>query len=82
VAEGIEWVSTKRAAAYLGITPRTLYSMIDKGGLPAYRFGRVIRLKQSDLEAFVESLRIEPRTLGHLYPGGDDGGDDEPEEDE
>ena len=40
-----DWLSTQEAARRLGITPRTLYRFIDHGELPAYRFGRVIRLR-------------------------------------
>ena len=64
----IRWLSTAESARRLGITPRTLYRFIDEGQLPAYRFGRVIRLKQSEVEAFIEACRIEPGTLEHLYP--------------
>ena len=64
----IEWLSTKEAARRLGITPRTLYRFIDAGDLPAYRMGRVIRLQQTDVEAFIEQCRVEPGTLEHLYP--------------
>src|SRR5262249_41319426 len=42
------WVSTKAAAARLGVVPPTLYRLIDLGELPAYRFGRVIRLRLTD----------------------------------
>lgn len=66
--EGDEWLSTAEAGKAIGITPRTLYRFIDQGDLPAYRFGRVIRLKRSELDRFVESRRIEPGTLSHLYP--------------
>jgi len=51
-----------------GITPRTLYRFIDQGDIPAYRFGRVIRLKEDEVDSFIESCRIEPGTLEHLYP--------------
>ncbi|MDP8970222.1 MAG: helix-turn-helix domain-containing protein [Actinomycetota bacterium] len=61
-------MGTAEAARHLGLTTRTLYRLIDEGQLPAYKFGRVIRLKQSDVEAFVEQSRIEPGTLEHLYP--------------
>ncbi|MGQ0434810.1 MAG: helix-turn-helix domain-containing protein [Microthrixaceae bacterium] len=64
----IEWLSTQDAARRLGITPRTLYRFIDLGDLPAYRLGRVIRLKADDVDAFIESSRIEPGSLEHLYP--------------
>jgi excisionase family DNA binding protein len=64
----ITWLSTADAASRLGITPRTLYRFIDEGQLPAYRFGRVIRLKEDEVNSFIESCRIEPGTLEHLYP--------------
>ena len=62
----IRWLSTAESARRLGITPRTLYRFIDEGQLPAYRLGRVIRLKEAEVEAFIEACRIEPGTLEHL----------------
>ena len=67
-ASEITWLSTAAAAKRLGITPRTLYRFIDQGDIPAYRFGRVIRLKQDEVDAFIDQNRIEPGTLEHLYP--------------
>ena len=64
----IQWLGTAEAARYLGITPRTLYRLIDDGQLPAYKFGRVIRLKQADIESFIEASRVQPGSLEHLYP--------------
>lgn len=64
----VDWLSTADAAKALGITPRTLYRFINQGDLPAYRFGRVIRVKRVDVDAFIESSRIEPGTLDHLSP--------------
>lgn len=63
-----QWMSTKEAARHLGITPRTLYRIIDEGQLAAYQFGRVYRLKRSDVEAFIEASRVQPGSLRHLYP--------------
>ena len=65
---GDQWFGTADAAAYLGITPRTLYRFIDEGLLPAYRFGRVIRLQRGEVDAFIHRSRIQPGTLEHLYP--------------
>jgi len=64
----IRWLSTGDAAERLGITPRTLYRFIDEGQVSAYRFGRVIRLKATDVDVFIDACRIEPGTLEHLYP--------------
>lgn len=30
--------------------------------------GRVIRLKEDDLDSFLESTRVQPGELKHLYP--------------
>lgn len=68
MGEEIVWLSTQEAARRLGVTPRTLYRFIDVGDLPAYRLGRVIRLKADDVDAFIEASRIEPGSLEHLYP--------------
>jgi excisionase family DNA binding protein len=59
----IEWLNTNETARRLGITPRTLYRFIDDGKIPAYRFGRVIRLKESEVAEFIERSRIVPGTL-------------------
>lgn len=59
----ITWLNTNETARRLGITPRTLYRFIDDGKLPAYRFGRVIRLKESEVAEFIEDCRITPGTL-------------------
>jgi excisionase family DNA binding protein len=63
----------------LGLGGRTIYKLIDTGAFPAYRFGRVIRIRESDVEAFIESSRIEEGTLRYLYRGDEfyPGKDDE-----
>ena len=66
--ERINWMSTKEAAEHLGVTLRSLYRFIDEGTLPAYKFGRVIRLKEEDVNSFIEVCRIPPGSLDHLYP--------------
>jgi excisionase family DNA binding protein len=68
VAPETTWLSTQQAAERLGVTARTLYRFIDRGELPAYRMGRVIRLKAADVDDFIEASRIQPGTLEHLYP--------------
>ncbi len=68
MADPIQWMSTSEAADYLGVTLRTVYRFIDEGQLAAYKFGRVIRVKEQDVVAFVESARIKPGTLEHLHP--------------
>ena len=71
-SSGIVWLNTAETARRLGVTPRTLYRFIDEGQLPAYRFGRVIRLKEDEVETFIESCRISPGTLETAEPQSDD----------
>ena len=68
VSERIRWMSTKEAAEHLGVTLRSLYRFIDEGQVAAYKFGRVIRLKEEDVDRFIESCRVAPGSLEHLYP--------------
>ena len=65
----ITWLSTAEAARRLGVNTRTLYRMIDEGQVAAYKFGRVIRLQEADVAAFIEASRIQPGQLEHLYTG-------------
>lgn len=69
-SNGIVWLNTAESARRLGVTPRTLYRFIDEGQLPAYRFGRVIRLKETEVEEFIDACRIAPGTLEtRVYEG-------------
>jgi excisionase family DNA binding protein len=63
-----EWLGTPEAAVRLGITQRTLYRLIDEGQVPAYKMGRVLRVKATDLDVFLEQSRVAPGSLRHLYP--------------
>jgi excisionase family DNA binding protein len=67
MTEAITWLNTKEAAERLGLTLRSLYRFIDEGDLVAYKFGRVIRIKEADLDRFMDASRITPGTLEHLY---------------
>ena len=68
MASEIRWLSTIEAAKRLGVSLRTLYKFIDEGLVPGYKFGRVIRLQEHEVDAFIVSARIEPGSLEHLYP--------------
>lgn len=68
IVSEIRWLGTTEAAERLGVVPRTLYRLIDEGAIPAYKMGRVLRVKESDLDSFLESTRVKPGELKHLYP--------------
>lgn len=68
VTDAIRWLSTREASERLGVTLRSLYRFIDEGDLVAYKFGRVIRVQEADVDRFIEASRIVPGSLEHLYP--------------
>lgn len=47
----VPYVETREAARQLGVSFRELYGLIDAGALPAYKVGRDIKLRQSDVDA-------------------------------
>ena len=68
---GDDWFGAPAAARYLGLGLVTLYKLIDAGDLPAYRLGRVIRLRRAEIDAFIERSRVRPGELDHLLYGPD-----------
>lgn len=46
-------IDVPEAASRLGIAPKTIYKWIEQGRLPFVRIGRLIRLREEDLEAWV-----------------------------
>ena len=49
-------MSVNDVAEYLGVTTKTVYTMVADGRLPAYKLGaRVLRLRRSDIDAALQS---------------------------
>lgn len=46
------WLGVPATAERLGVPATRVYAAIDRGELPAYRFGRVIRLRVADVERY------------------------------
>ncbi len=63
---GEDWLGVPGAARCLGLHQETTYKLIDQGQIPAYKFGRVIRIRRGDLDEFLERCRVSPGELGHL----------------
>lgn len=60
-------LSRKEAAIYLGINERTLanWKCTKRYGLPTIKIGRLVKYRQSDLDAFIQggcgnSLKVAP----------------------
>jgi excisionase family DNA binding protein len=50
-------LSSREAAKYLGISPRTLWSLTACNELPCVRIGRSVRYDLHDLSAWIESRK-------------------------
>jgi excisionase family DNA binding protein len=50
-----EWLSLQQISDELGVPLRTLYAQRCKGeGVPGYRIGKHVRVRRSDLNAWLE----------------------------
>lgn len=46
-----EWLTTKQASLFLGITPNALRIMVCRGQIPFYKFGRRLRFRVLDCQS-------------------------------
>jgi len=49
-----EWFTIAEAAKYLKVSIQSIRNFIKDNRLPSYRNGQVIRLKRTDLDAFLK----------------------------
>ena len=52
-------LNLKDAAAYLGLSKRTLRRKIDQRALPFYKVGRLVRFDLIDLKEYLNTQRTE-----------------------
>jgi excisionase family DNA binding protein len=53
------WLTASEAAEYLRLpTTRALYKRVERGQLPAHRFGRQFRFRRRDLDALLGSSAV------------------------
>jgi excisionase family DNA binding protein len=53
-ATGILLLTARQAAAALSVSERTLWTLTQRGDLPAVRIGRSVRYDPGDLRAWIE----------------------------
>lgn len=54
----------REAAKVLGVTERTIWTLVNDGRLPAVRFGRSVRIDPADLRGFITRARSAVETGG------------------
>lgn len=69
------WVGIAGVAAHLQVTRESIYRWVDTKGLPAYRVGRLLRFRLSQVDAWVQgSGGNEPKGRSLGGSGGHDEG--------
>lgn len=71
-------LTVQQVADMLGVSIYHIYRLKDKpGGIPAYKIGRCVRFKPSEVEAYISSQAVKPaekpepfvKTRFHYVPG-------------
>jgi len=52
--------TTKQIAKMLNLKTVTIRRWIDKGELPAYKFGKELRIDKREFEKFIKERRVQP----------------------
>jgi len=52
------------AGKLLGVTERTVWELVNRGELPAVRFGRNVRIDPADLRAYIDRCKTSGRRNG------------------
>lgn len=56
-----EFLNSRQAAAFLGVSVDTIYSWVFHRSVPHYKLqNKLLRFKKTDLIQFMEGMRVEP----------------------
>ena len=58
---GKEFFTIEQLSEYLNLKRSTLYLQVEKGKIPHYRIGRLLRFKKEEIDSWIESHRIAPK---------------------
>ena len=55
----MEHFTVSQAAEYMGVTVRFVRRLVAERRIPFYRLGRLVRLKKTDIDEFINAGRVE-----------------------
>lgn len=69
-------LTVDEVAERLGISRATVYRLLERGDVRAYKIGKSLRFKEDELEAFVDAHRVSPKKQAGQKPakGGEQDG--------
>lgn len=62
------YINKRGAAAFLGISKRTVDNLMRRRSVPFYRFGRSILFKEQDLSDAIESCKVNVHKTQNTHP--------------
>lgn len=58
--EQFDFYTVKETAQHLRLCEKQIRRLIERGELPAHRFGTALRIKKQAIDAYAEARRIHP----------------------
>lgn len=55
-------LSYREVSELLGVTERTVWTLVDRGRLQNVRFGRSVRIAPADLRSFIDKCKRQPES--------------------
>ena len=53
-------MSVREAAAYIGLSPHTVYGMVSQRRIPYVKVGRLVKFNQATLDAWLKQHTVMP----------------------
>ena len=53
------WMDVRELSSYLKLKQKTIYHMVANGSIPHYRLSKLIRFKQSEIDAWLKNRLIK-----------------------
>lgn len=62
------FLTIREASEYLRVKGSTLYAWAERGVIPCYKFGRLVRFKKAEIEAWADSQKTDRVPAPCEYP--------------
>lgn len=60
-----EFLNIEQVSIFLGVPKSTIYAMTMRKTIPHFKLGRLVRFRKADLIAYMETLRIDSRSMNN-----------------
>lgn len=57
---GRDYITVKELGRYLSVKPKTIYSWVESGKIPAYKLNGALRFNIKEINEFIRKNRVQP----------------------